>query len=337
LYDLAADPREADNLAGREGARAHVMFTLLKQFNVAPPVRAGAETAETLERLRSLGYIGGGTAEVRETYSEADDPKRLIELEQLLQQATEAQRQGKFDAAIGIYQQVITRRADTEDAYRKLALVYWRQGRAADAIATLELALRNGVTQSEVRIKLAQYLAESGQPARAIELLDTTAGGDPDALIALGNAYTVADRIPEALAIYQRLLTLDPSSALAHENAGAAHLRAGDLPAAERSLRRAIELDERRAGAHTALGVVLAETGRRSEAIDAWRRAVAIDPNELNALFNLTVNLSAAGRLDEARRYGERFIALAPRYLQKDVTTIRRLLARQPGAALPRR
>jgi tetratricopeptide (TPR) repeat protein len=335
LYDLAADPREAENLAERDGRRAQVLFELLKDFNIAPPVRARAETSETLERLRSLGYIGGGTADVRETYTEADDPKRLIELEQLLQQATDAQRQGRLDAAIEIYRQVIDRRADTEDAYRKLALVYWRQGRAADAIATLELALKNGVTQSEVRIKLAEYLAQSGQPARAIELLETTAGDDPDALIALGNAYTLADRVPEALATFQRLLALDPANALAYENAGAAQLRRRDFPAAERSLRRAIELDEHRAGAHTALGVVLAATGRRSDAIDAWRRAIAIEPGELNAL----VNLSEARRPDEARVYGERFIALAPRHLQEDVASIRRLLAALPraGAAASRR
>ena len=335
LYDLAADPREAENLAARESRRAHEMFTMLRAFDVAPPERAGAETSDTIERLRSLGYIGGGSADLRESYTEADDPKRLIELEQLMQQASDAQRQGKPDAAIDLYEKVIARRSDTEDAYRKLALVYWRQGRAAQAIATLERALRNGVTQSEVRIKLGQYLAESGRPARAIELLETAAGDDPDALIALGNAYTLADRVPEALATFQRLLALDPSNALAYENMGAAELRRRDFPAAERSLRRAIELDEHRAGAHTALGVVLAARGRRSEAIDAWRRALAIEPGELNALFNVTVNLSEAGRSDEARRYGERFIALAPQYLQKDVVTIRRLLRERPVGSPP--
>lgn len=327
LYDLSADPQEATNVAAREGARVAVMFNLLKGFDVAPPARARAETSETIERLRSLGYISGGTAAIRGEYTEADDPKRLIELEQWLQQAADAQRRGQTHAAIQIYERVIATRADTEDAYRKLALVYWRQGRAAAAISTLERALKNGVTQSEVRIKLAEYLAQSGQPGRAIELLETTAGEDPDALIALGNAYTIADRTAEALATFERLLALDPANALAYENIGAAQLQRHDLAAAERSLRRATELDDRRAGAHTSLGVVLAATGRRDQAIDEWRRAVAIDPNELNALFNLTVNLVEAGQTDEARRFGERFIAVAPPSLQADIATIRRMLA----------
>lgn len=327
LYNLATDPHETTNLATGRQDRTQALVALLGQFNVAPPSGAAAETAATLERLRSLGYIGGGASRVRERYTEDDDPKRLIDIEQMLQRATDALNQGGFDGAIDLFQRVISRRKDTEDAYRKLALVYWRQGRAADAIATLELALRNGVTQSEVRIKLGQYLAESGEPARAIALLAGTAGTDPDALTALGNAYSVAGREREAVATFNRLLAIDPANALAYENIGAAHLHAGHVAAAEPPLRRAIALDPTRAGAHTALGVALAGTGRRADAIDAWKRALSLDPMELNALYNITLNLVEAKRRDEARQYGERFIAAAPPALRADVAAIRRLLA----------
>ncbi|HEX6322490.1 MAG TPA: sulfatase-like hydrolase/transferase, partial [Vicinamibacterales bacterium] len=176
LYNLAADAGETQNLAARDPQRARVLFNTLRTFDTAPPARAAAETPETLERLRSLGYIGGASAQVRERYTEDDDPKRLVVIEQMLARAGDAQREGRVDEAVSLYRQVIERRADTEDAYRKLALVYWRQGRAREAIETLEAALKAGVTQSEVRIKLGQYLAESGQPAKAIELLGATAG-----------------------------------------------------------------------------------------------------------------------------------------------------------------
>jgi arylsulfatase A-like enzyme/Flp pilus assembly protein TadD len=326
LYDLAADPQEASNLAASRPERAQALFNTLKLFDVAPPGRARKETPETLERLRSLGYIGGGTATVREKYTDADDPKRLIELEQTMERAGDAYREGRTSDAIEMYKRVIARRPDTEDAYRKLALVYWRSGRPRDAIGTLETALRSGVTQSEVRIKLGQYLAEAGQADRAIALLDQAAGDDPDALIALGNAYQLAGRHGEALRTFSHLLEVDPRNGLAHENIGTALLLAKDFRAAEPSLRRAIELDPGLAGAYTALGVVLANTGRKAEAIDAWKRAVELDGAELNALFNVTVNLAAAGRRDEARAYGERFIAAAPPALQHDAAAIRRIL-----------
>lgn len=287
LYDLHGDAAEARNLVATQGSRAQVLFGVLRQFNTAPPGRARAETTETLERLRSLGYIGGGSVVVKEKYTEDDDPKRLIELEQMLQRATEAFRQGRADEAIGLYRTVIARRPDTEDAYRKLALVYWRTERPQEAVATLEAALRAGVTQAEVRIRLAQYLAQSGQPVKAIALMEHDANDDPDALIALGNAYSLADRHADASRTFARLLALDPNNALAHQNIGIAQLQARDLPNAEGSLRRAIELDPRLAGAYTALGVLLANTGRQTEAITCWQRALQLDPSDANARYNL--------------------------------------------------
>ena len=285
LYDLAADPKEASNLAQAKRDRTRVMLETLKQFNLAPPARAGQETAETIERLRSLGYIGGGSAAVRAQYTEADDPKRLVEIEQLLTQGTAAMRANRIDEAIGIYRSIIAKRADTEDAYRKLALAYWRTGRPALAIETLEGALRAGVTQSEVRIKLGEYLAQSGQAPKAIALLKDTAGNDPDALIALGNAYTVAGRFGEASATFRRILTADPNHALALQDLGIVQLQSKDLPGAEASLRRAVQLDPTLAGAYTALGVLFATTGRRADAIDAWQRGAALgDPNAADNL-----------------------------------------------------
>jgi arylsulfatase A-like enzyme/Tfp pilus assembly protein PilF len=328
LYDLKADPKEATNLANQRIDRSRVMIETLKQFNVAPPARAQQETADTLERLRSLGYIGGGAATVKEKYTDADDPKRLIELEQMLTRAGDAYRAGRVGEAVGLYKAVIARRPDTEDAYRKLALAYWRAGDAKDAIATLESAFRAGVTQNEVRIKLAQYLAESGQASKAIALLEHDADDDPDALIALGNAYTAANRNADAVRTFRHLLDIDPKSALAYQDLGTALLQAKDVKNAEASLRLAIELDPSLAGAYTALGVVLATTGRKSEAIDAWKRAVSLDSSDFNALFNLTINLAQAGRMDEARPYGERFVTGAPQQMERDIATVRRILGR---------
>jgi Tfp pilus assembly protein PilF len=287
LYDLAADPQEATNVAASRADRTRVMVETLKQFDVAPPAHARTETADTIERLRSLGYIGGGSATVKEKYTDADDPKRLVAIEQMLTRGNDALRAGHAEEAAAIYRAIIQKRPDTEDAYRKLALIDWRAGRPGDAIATLELALRNGVTQSEVRIRLGQYLAESGQAAKAIELLKDTAGTDPDALNTLGNAYTTAGRLTEATAIFRRLIAQDPSNALAYENLGMTQLQGHDVKGAEASLRHAIQLDPSLGGAYTALGVVLATSGRTNEAIGAWKKALALDPSDENAADNL--------------------------------------------------
>lgn len=214
----------------------------------------------------------------------------------MLTRANEALRAGRAEEAAGIYQAVIAKRPDTEDAYRKLALIYWRSQRPRLAIETLEAALRAGVTQSEVRIKLAQYLAEAGQPAKAIELLSATAGNDPDAVMGLGNAYMLAGRNADAIRTFTRLLQIEPGNGLAWENLGTTQLQARDVKSAETSLRRAIQIDPSLSGAYTALGVVLAQTGRRDEAIAAWKRALELDPSDENAAFNLKRVTPGTGR-----------------------------------------
>ena len=111
LYDLVADPREAQNGASTRADRARVLFNTLKGFNIAPPGRPQEETPDTLERLRSLGYIGGGSGTVREKFTEDDDPKRLIAIEQTMQRAAEARRAGRAGEAIAMYRDIIAQTA----------------------------------------------------------------------------------------------------------------------------------------------------------------------------------------------------------------------------------
>jgi Flp pilus assembly protein TadD len=216
------------------------------------------------------------------------------------------------------------------DAYRAMAFVYWQTGRPAEAIATLESALGHGVTQRDLQVRLGVYLAETGDTARAVPLLESLPQDDTEVLNALGLAYGQSGRDDDAMRAFRRALDIDSTSGLAWQNIGTLQLRADDLPAAEASLRRALEIDPTLAGASTTLGVVLVRTERRAEAIDAWKRAVELEPTEFHALYNLTLELLNQGRPNEARAYGERFLATAPPALYgPDLAHIRKLLGRE--------
>ena len=257
------------------------MLNALRGFNVAPPSMPGEETSAVRDRLRALGYVGGSPAAPRDRYGEADDPKRLIEIDAMLHRAGDLYQQGKFAEAAQAFQQVIARRPDTADAYRYLAFVYWQGGRPADAIQTLETALKNGITHRDVRVKLGVYLSETGNAARAIQLLDGLAGDDIEALNALGIAYGQANRSADAIRTFERVLSVDPTNGLGWQNIGTVQLRAGDRTAAEASLRRALAIDDTLAGACTTLGVVLSQTGKTPEAIEMWKRAVSLDAHRI--------------------------------------------------------
>ncbi len=323
LYELGADPGEGKNIADQDRNRRGVMVNLLRGFDVAPPQRPGQESALAREALRSLGYVTG-SAPAKDRYTEADDPKRLVEVDRDLHRASEALRAGKREEGIRLLNVVIARRPDTADAYISLSHVYWESGEPDRAITTLENGLRDGAPSRDLRVRLGVYLAESGaDPLRAVTVLQGLPDSDAEALNSLGIAYGAAERYDEAIRTFERVLTLDPTNGLAHQNLASMRLRqaiaTGDVAVAgqrmqqaEAFARKAIAIDAGLAGAHTIIGVILSKTGRKSEAIESWKRAVAIDASEFNALYNLWLELASAGRRDEAIAYGRQFVATAP-------------------------
>lgn len=322
-YDLSADPNEARNGAATQPERVQVMTNVLRSFNTAAPNRPGPEGADVAAQLRALGYITG-SAPARETYTEADDPKRLAPIDRDLHRATEFYQTGRPAEAIAMFESVLSRRPDMADAAIQLANAHYFAGRVPQATAVLETALRNGAPDRDIRIRLALYLAETGQSIeRAIALVEGLPDTDVEALNSLGVAYASARRFGDASRTFRRILTLDPTNGLAFQNLAFIRLseaEAGRDPAersrlireAEDLARQAVDADPALAKAFTTLGVILAATGRDAEAIDSWKRAVDLDSAEFNALYNLTVRLLKVGRTDEARRYAGQYLATAP-------------------------
>ncbi len=332
LYDLSTDPGEARNLAAGPGDRLNVLANVLRGFNTAPPKRPGPEAADVAATLRSLGYITG-SAPARTAYTEADDPKRLVEVDRDLHVATEHSQQGRIGEAVKLFTSVIARRADTVDAYIQLAYVYYESGQAEQAIATLEQALRNGVPDRDVRIRLGLYLAETGvDTGRAIKLLEGLPDTDAEALNSLGVAYGAAGRFPDAIRAFQKILKLDATNGLALQNIATMYLqqpggnRGERLKQAEKYAREAIVVDPALAKAHTTLGVALFEQGQVADAIEEWKKAVTLDAAEFNGLYNLWQELARAGRHDEARTYGEQYVRTAPPYYREEIMRIRAYL-----------
>ena len=344
LYDLHADPAEADNRLSVDRDLGRTLAGVLRSYDVAPPDRPGRETADVIEKMRSLGYLSG-SAPAKTAYTEADDLKNLVSIDRDLHTVSTLFQNGQIDDAVRLLKSVVAQRPDTSDAHVSLAHIYWETGRPQQAIDALERALRTGGGGHEVRLRLALYLAETRTDIpRALALLGALPDDDVDVLNGRGVAYGSAGRYEDAIRSFRQVLSLDPDNALAHQNIatmtvnqalGANELsqtaRLEKIQAAETEVRRAIELDPSLAKAHTTLGVLLDRTGRREEAIDAWKRAVERDPAEFDALYNLVTVLARAGRRDEADAYGQRFVATAPpAFYGPAIAEIRALLRQRP-------
>ncbi len=321
LYNLVADPKEAQNLAVSNADRARALFGTLKTYSLAPPHRPMRESADTRASLKSLGYISGSAA-VRDHYTEADDPKNLSWLDRDMHTATEFSQSGRAQDAIAVLKRVIAMRPDTADAYMSLSYMYWQSGQVTEAITTLEGGLKAGAPDRDIRIRLGIYLAESHTNyQRAITVLEGLPETDLEALNGLAIAYIDAKRFADARRTLGKALALDPTNGLGLQNLGVCALSEFEatgkkntvlLNDAKASLTKALEADPTLAGAYTAYGVTMSYMNNKADAIQAWKRAVELDPSDSNTLYNLWLELARAGRRDEALVYARQFLGATP-------------------------
>lgn len=114
----------------------------------------------------------------------------------------------------------------------------------------------------------------------------------------------------EAIAMYQRVLELDPQHAAAHINLGTLHYNRQDYKLAEEHYRSALRIDPRYALAHFDLGNVLDETGRISEAIQTYLTAIQLAPTYADAHYNLALAYEKVKEQRKALKHWQAYVRL---------------------------
>ena len=335
LYDLRADPREENNLAASRPEDLESMRSLLGRLRQEDRgTTRQKEDPATLEQLRALGYLAGGSAPVKERYTEEDDPKRLIEVDTRSREVLGLFRQGRIAEATALCRENIRRRPGMPLAYLHLAFLERAQGNMGAAVAAARKAFELRPLDAEHVSLLAVYLTEAGRPKEAADLLEpymTAVQPDVDVLSARGVALAALGRREEALASFERAGTIDPSNPMVLVNVGTVFLQAGERDTARRAFEAALELDANVARAHNSLGVIASMEGRTEEALARWKRAVGLNPSDYQTLFNLGFTLRKLGRAEESRPYFEAYLRYAPVALEaRDITRVKAWLRDAP-------
>ncbi|MDO8774111.1 MAG: tetratricopeptide repeat protein [Burkholderiaceae bacterium] len=110
-------------------------------------------------------------------------------------------------------------------------------------------------------------LIRQGQSAEALARLDACLDGhadDPQRLLLTGRALFAAQRMDEALAVFQRLAQTQPDSATAQNNLGVIHTKQGRLIDARIALEKAVELSPDFGTAHENLADIHVRLARLS-------------------------------------------------------------------------
>jgi choline-sulfatase len=331
LYDLSSDPHEIRNRAGGDG-RTEALRRLL--FDLRPPSDATAPPAgldaDAAARLRSLGYVGTA-APRRGPPTAADDPKRLVALNERFNSALTAFDEGRADEALAAFASILQARPDFLVARTSAATLLLSRGRSAEAVRLLSAAPADQANAADLLAKLGSALRAAGDhrgAADAFRRARDAGDQNPDLLSDLAVEYAALGRTADARTAFREVLARNPRSATAWYNLGLFELQSRRPTEAADALRHAVDADAAYADAWQALGAALLATDKPA-AIDAWRRAERLRPADYDLLFNLGVLLAGTDQPGEAVPYLERFAREAPpnRYAG-DIARVRAILAR---------
>jgi tetratricopeptide (TPR) repeat protein len=297
----------------------------------------GRESAETRERLRSLGYLTVGASPKTE-YTAEDDPKRLIALDAMLQEVVGLYSAGDLRSALARCRELVRLRPTMAVSLLHLAHLEREGGDLPAAIAALRQAVALQPDDMVTLSLLGAYLTQAGQAREAAALLEAPARGatpDVDLVIARSLALARIGRAQEALAALAKAREVDSTNPMVLVTAGTVHLMAGDPKSAREAFEAALRLNPKVARAQSSLGMLAGEAGQTEEALAHFQAAVALDPREHAKLVPLGLLLWQRGRPAEGRRYLELFVASAPPALYaRDLERVRSWLA---GSAPPGR
>jgi arylsulfatase A-like enzyme/Tfp pilus assembly protein PilF len=313
LYDLAADPAEAHNAIGR-GDRANTMQKALAAMDSAGGASAPAAPldVEAAGRLRSLGYVGGAVARGSPP-AVADDPKRLVTLNEQFNSALTSFEDGRPEDALAGFAAVLAARRDFATARTSAATVLLSQGRGREAVQLLRDTPPAQRQNPQVLAKLGAALRDSGDlPAAAATLEEARrAGAGNDALEDLAVVYASQGRTDLARKTFDEAVKRNPS-ATTWFNVGLFELQSRQPTAAAAAFRHAVEREPLYGQAWQALGAALAASDPAA-AIDAWRHAEPLLPRNYDLLFNLGMLTAQSAHPADAIPYLRRFVDEAPR------------------------
>jgi cytochrome c-type biogenesis protein CcmH/NrfG len=221
LYDLRDDPGETRNLFGAHSEETARLERELDAFLAdEPPREEGASrqpTPEELERLRSLGYVGGAVAATADSVNRPDPKQMLRFFHETFQNAKALLLQGRFEESIAAFRQAIEVDPGNYSLYLFLAGAYRQAGRPDLADDAYREAARLSPHSPRVwygwgRAKLSAGAPDSASWAfrKSIELLP----GSPDGWSALGESEFAAGRASEAVAAFDSAMARggDPRS-----------------------------------------------------------------------------------------------------------------------------
>ncbi|HEY2942421.1 MAG TPA: sulfatase-like hydrolase/transferase [Vicinamibacteria bacterium] len=334
LFDLAADPGERDNRAAREPQRLESLRSALRTAvqKMAPggdTARAVALSPDQEERLRALGYVGGGAGARSLDEPGLPDPRKVVASYEEIRRTMHARgsavapalarmdaivaadpgnpfanfvlgelayRDGRLRTAARAFDRAVALDPDRPT----MRVTYGRALRDLERLEDSERQLRTALEQTTpddvgTRIALAETLVARGRTAEAGPLIEAVLSRNPqdaEAAAAKGRLLVADGRAAEAVSYLERAANgpdVDPALDL-----GELYLRLGQPIRAREVAERVLARTPAHPWAMALAGHALILEGRPDDGVAALHKAVDLHPLRPAAWLSLARAFDAA-------------------------------------------
>jgi len=280
LYNQAADPQEAHNLAPTSKAVADTVASQLDDFRAKTSqtlVDLAKPDAEQMQKLQALGYVASDSIEAKDSEKLSGvDPKTKIEVSNLLHDAMFDVEDARYQEAIPLLKRALAEQPELPVANMQYGIAQARLKNYREALGPLQRAVKLMPDNGLGRYELGLALFETGDwkgAAPEFEAAVTRAPKWADAQFSLASVYARTDRVPEAIEHLDICLSLDPAHYRANLLRGRIlslqHKAAEAVP----NLKKAVEAQPDSREAHLFLADAYDQLGDSAEAAEERARA----------------------------------------------------------------
>jgi len=213
-------------------------------------------------------------------------PSRMtmpIELQQLLQHASQLQQQNQLQEAQQKLHQILQHYPDNPAALHLLGVVTFQSGDTKQAIRLIEKALQNND-------QVAVFHSN------------------------IGEMYRIQKQLDKAIVHGKLAIDLEPDSASAHSNLGIAYFDQDNMILAEKCQLNALQLSPNLVTALNNMGSICKKRKDSEQAIHYYQKAIKIDTNNPEPLNNLAAVLITEERSEEAEKHLCKALRLVAEY-----------------------
>ncbi len=314
LYNLELDFQEAKNLAiaNNLGPYRKKLDEIL-QDRPRPEEKSLRKKVdrESLEKLKSLGYISEPYVSRKRSYGPQDDIKTLLPYHRKAEKALSLHNSGDVDGGIRILKEILSERDDIDVAYIYLAGIYDATDQMEPALEVLRLGLKNLPYSYRIITPYIELLLKAGYYDEVIQVISAKnllpMEHDAEIWVALAQAYEKKADLDAAIAAYEKALTIDNEYVLIYTSLGenylSRYLKTKDRASYSQSIahfKKAIDLDPTYAAAYSGLGDVYGQVGDLIGAISYWEKALKLKPDNFGVLFNLGIAYFESGNRTRA-------------------------------------